>query len=280
MQRRFQQLDVFASGPFSGNPLAVVVDSEGLSTEEMQQFTRWMNLSETAFLLPPTAPEADYLVRIFTLASELPFAGHPTLGSCRAWLRAGGVPKADDRIVQECGAGLISINEEGDRLAFAAPPMIRTGPVGDDLMGQLVRVLGVDRSEIVDAEWIDNGPGWVGVLLKSADAVLALEPSFDGVDHLDVGVIGPYPMGSECDFELRALFRDGRGGLQEDPVTGSLNASAAQWLLGSGRATAPYLASQGTRLGRRGRVNITQDSDGEIWVGGQAVVRIAGTVEI
>ena len=280
MQRRFQQLDVFASDAFTGNPLAVVVDGEGLSTEEMQRFTRWMNLSETAFLLPPTDPSADYLVRIFTLAHELPFAGHPTLGSCRAWLESGGQPKTPGRIVQECGAGLVPIAEADGSLAFAAPPLLRSGPVDDELVGTLARVLGIERTEIVATEWIDNGPGWVGVLLGSAEAVLALEPTFDGVDQLDVGVIGPYPDGAECEFEVRALFRDGQGGMQEDPVTGSLNASAAQWLLGSGRANAPYIASQGTRLGRRGRVHITQDEDGTIWVGGQAVPHISGTVEL
>jgi PhzF family phenazine biosynthesis protein len=283
MRRRFQQIDVFASDPLSGNPLAVVHDAEGLSTEEMQQFTRWMNLSETTFLLPPTSPDADYRVRIITLARELPFAGHPTLGTCHAWLSAGGSPRNPERIVQQSGAGLVPIRQDDGRLAFAAPPLLRMGRVEDELVDAIVAVLGIRRDEIVDMQWVDNGPGWVGVLLQGAEAVLALEPDFTryrGDATLDIGVVGPHPAGAECAFELRAFFADESGGTREDPVTGSLNASVAQWLLATERATAPYIASQGTRVGRRGRVYIDQDEDGTVWVGGASVTRIQGEVDL
>lgn len=283
MRRPFQQIDVFGAEPLLGNPLAVVVDGEGLQAEQMQHFARWTNLSETTFLLPATTAEADYRVRIFTLARELPFAGHPTLGSCHAWLAAGGRPRLDGRIVQECGAGLVPIRRGEGGLAFAAPPLVRSGPVDEGLVETLAAVLAIDRSEIVDAQWADNGPGWVAVLLEDADAVLALEPDFSqhtGEGSLDIGIVGPYPEGGACDFEVRALFSGERGEMREDPVTGSLNASLAQWLLGSGRTAASYVASQGTRLGRKGRVHIEQDADGTVWVGGKTVTCIRGEVEI
>ena len=280
MLRRFRQVDVFSPDPLSGNPLAVVLDSDGLSTHEMQRFTRWMNLSETAFLLPPTTGGADYRVRIFTLSRELPFAGHPTLGSCHAWLTAGGQPKQADEIVQECGIGLVRIRRSTGSLSFAAPPLLRSGPVEDRLLDQIAAALRIDRSEILDAQWADNGPGWVVVVLDSAEAVLGLEPAATSSQRLDIGVVGRYPEGSECAFELRAIFSDGLGGLQEDPVTGSLQASVAQWLLSTGRVTAPYVASQGTRLGRTGRPQIDQDSDGTVWVGGPARTYVNGTVDI
>lgn len=283
MRRRFQQIDVFSNKPFSGNPLAVVLDAEGLSTEQMQHFARWTNLSETTFLLPPTTPEADYRVRIFTLPRELPFAGHPTLGTCHAWLQSGGVSKRPDRIVQECPAGLVPIRRRESGLAFAAPPLVRTGPVDDAFVNELASVLEIDRGHIVDAQWADNGPGWVAILLEDAAAVLAVEADFSkysGEGSLDIGLVGPYPPGSECAFEVRAIFSDEQGAMREDPVTGSLNASLAQWLLATGRATAPYVASQGTRLGRRGRAHIEQDPDGTIWVGGASVTYISGTIDI
>lgn len=282
MRRRFQQLDVFATTPYLGNPLAVVVDAEGMTTEQMQGLAGWTNLSETAFLLPPESPEADYRVRIFTLVGELSFAGHPTLGACQAWLTAGGEPRDPDTIVQECGAGLIPIRRSGPGLAFAAPPRLRTGEVDEALVLELAAVLGIGRGEIVAAQWADNGPGWIAVLLRDADAVLAVEPDLDassGTRPLDIGLVGPYPPGSECDVEVRALFSDGPGSLREDPVTGSLNASIAQWLLGSGRLTAPYVASQGTRLGRAGRPRIDQDADGTVWVGGTSFTCIDGHIE-
>jgi PhzF family phenazine biosynthesis protein len=272
--RRFQQIDVFGAEPFTGNPLAVVLDAEGLSTEEMQHFARWTNLSETAFLLPAISAAADYRVRIFTLVRELPFAGHPTLGSCHAWLTAGGEARRADLIVQECAAGLVPIRRDDNGLAFAAPPLLRSGPVDESLVEQLASVLGIDRSQIVDAQWADNGPGWVAILLEDAATVLELEPDFSrysGEGSLDIGLVGPYPDGSECAFEVRAIFSDERGGMREDPVTGSLNASLAQWLLATDRATTPYVASQGTRLGRKGRPLIGQDADGTVWVGGSTV---------
>ncbi len=283
MRRGFLQIDVFGSGAFNGNPLAVVLDCKDLSSREMQHFAHWTNLSETAFLLPPDHDNADYRVRIFTTARELSFAGHPTLGSCHAWLANGGVPQHVDRIVQQCGAGLVPIRPDGAGFAFAAPPLLKSGPVDPELLAQLVAVLQIAKQDVVASEWIDNGPGWIGVLLESAEAVLAVEPDFSrftGKGGLDIGLIGAYPSGSECAFEVRALFDDGSGTMREDPVTGSLNASLAQWLLGSGRATAPYIVSQGTRLGRRGRPRIAQDDDGSVWIGGDTVTCINGSVDI
>lgn len=283
MRRRFQQVDVFAPRAFTGNPLAVVLDGEGLSTEDMLSVTRWLNLSETTFLLPPTTAAADYRVRIFTLARELPFAGHPTLGSCHAWLTAGGTPKQPDRVVQECAAGLIPVKRDADRLAFAAPPLLRSGPLDEPLMLHLASVLRIRRDQIVDAHWVDNGPGWVGILLQDAATVLAINPDFSrhsGPGSLDIGLVGPAARGAECAFEVRAVFSDEQGGMREDPVTGSLNASLAQWLLASGRATAPYIASQGTRLGRAGRVHIDRDPDGTVWVGGKSTTCVRGEIEI
>jgi PhzF family phenazine biosynthesis protein len=273
-RRLFQQVDVFATTPYSGNPVAVVLDGEGLTTAEMQQFTRWTNLSEATFVLAPTHPEADYRVRIFTTASELPFAGHPTLGTCHAWLEAGGEPKQDECVVQECGAGLVPVRRDMNGLAFAAPPLIRSGPVDEALVRDIAAMLRIDRSEIVDATWADNGPGWVGVLLPTAADVLALEPGFV---ELDLGVVGPCPAGPEA-FEVRAFFPKD-GATAEDPVTGSLNASLAQWLLASGRARAPYVARQGTALGRSGRIHVASD-DGTIWVGGGTITCISGEVAL
>ena len=176
MNRRVQLVDVFHSEPLSGNPLAVVFDPEGLTTEDMLRITRWFSLSETTFVLPPTTTEADYRVRIFTLDREMPFAGHPTLGTCHAWLGAGGKPRNSDRIVQECGAGLIPIRRDGDRLAFAAPKLVRSGPVDESTLNRAVEVLRIKRSDVVEAQWVDNGPGWIALQLASAEAVLAVEP--------------------------------------------------------------------------------------------------------
>ena len=278
-KRKFSQLDVFASAPFSGNPLAVVIDANGLSTEEMHRFAKWADLSESSFLLTPTNPEADYRVRIFTVPKELPFAGHPTLGSCQAWLNAGGRPKTPGRIIQECGAGLIELRQNGDELAFAAPTVTRSGPVDEDYVRELATLLQLDRDEIVDAQWGDNGPGWVILLLKDAARVLTVERPAGPTMHLDVGLVGPYPAGSECAFEVRAFFADGTGAVVEDPVTGSLNASVAQWLIATNRAEAPYVVSQGTALGRRGRIAITLDAEGVVWVGGKSVAAIVGEIE-
>ena len=276
MERRFCQVDVFAEERYLGNPVAVVLDGKGLTTEEMQQFASWTNLSETTFVVPPEAAGADYRVRIFTPRRELPFAGHPTLGTCHAWLTGGGIPQRGDVVIQECDAGLIGLRPIDGALAFAAPPLLRSGPVDDETLRRIVSALGVDRADIVDAQWVDNGPGWVGVLLDSADAVLALRP---GSADLDVGVAGPYPAGSPEAFEVRA-FTPALGGVGEDPVTGSLNASLAGWLLAAGHAAAPYVASQGAALGRRGRVHITRDPDGTIWVGGGTKTGVTGRADL
>jgi PhzF family phenazine biosynthesis protein len=283
VRRRFQQVDVFAYEPLRGNPVAVVLDAEGLATDQMQQLARWTNLSETTFVLPATSPEADYRVRIFTLAHELPFAGHPTLGTCHAWLATGGRPVTEDRIVQECGAGLVPVRRHEGQLAFAAPPLVRSGPVDEPVVEELAGVLGIRREEIVEAQWVDNGPGWVGVLLEDAEAVLAIEADasrFHGGVTLDIGLVGPYPAGSKAAIEVRALFADDYGALREDPVTGSLNASLAQWLLSSDRLAAPYTASQGTRLGRQGRPRIDRDHDGTIWVGGPTRTLVDGHLDL
>jgi len=282
VSRRFQKIDVFGSGPLSGNPLAVVVDAEGLNTGEMERITRWMNLSETAFLLPPSSSEADYRVRIFTLVGELPFAGHPTLGSCHTWLTTGGEPRSEV-VVQECGAGLIPVRRDANRLAFAAPKLVRSGPVESDYVDQMSDVLGIGSNDVVDSRWVDNGPGWVGLLLDSSDAVLGVNPDFgkfDGENKLEIGVVGPYPPGGECSYEVRAFFTNDQGGMTEDPVTGSLNASVAQWMLETGRVKAPFVASQGTRLGRAGRVFIDQDAEDTVWVGGATITVVNGTIDL
>ncbi len=275
--RTFSQVDVFSSEPFLGNPVAVVHDADGITDDEMAQFANWTNLSETTFLLTPTTDEADYRLRIFTASSELPFAGHPTIGSAHAWLEAGGVPRTDGELVQECGAGLVRLRRSSGaqgRWAFAGPPFIRSGEVSEEDRERIVRALRIDASQVRDLQWIDNGPGWVGVLLDSAEEVLAIEPDWAAAKGMDIGVVGQYPDGSECAVEIRA-FCPGYG-MDEDPVTGSLNAGVAQWLAGD-RLPAAYVASQGTALGRRGRVFIEREGD-TVWVGGDARTSISGTV--
>jgi PhzF family phenazine biosynthesis protein len=276
MPRPFSQVDAFTTTAYHGNPCAVVLDGDGLDDQRMQRFANWTNLSETTFLLPPASPEADYRVRIFTPVAELPFAGHPTIATCHAWLEAGGTPADETEIVQECAAGLIRVRRTADGLGFAAPPLIRSGHVEEPLVLRIANTLGIDRDAIVDAQWADNGPGWVAVLLEDADAVLAVEPRFT---DLDIGLLGPHPAGGETAFEVRAFFPKD-GAMVEDPVTGSLNASLAEWLLRSGRASAPYVASQGTALGRGGRVHVTRDPDGTIWVAGGTVTCVSGTVDL
>jgi PhzF family phenazine biosynthesis protein len=278
MQRRFSQLDVFSEAPLGGNPLAVVIDGEGLDAAAMQRFANWTNLSETTYLLPPTHPEADYRVRIFTPSTELPFAGHPTLGSCHAWREAGGEPKQADVIVQECGAGLISIRRDGQRLAFAAPPLRKTGPLDEALLARLIEALALSREDVLEHQWLVNGPQWIGLYLRSAELVLAAKPNFEALKGLDFGLVGPHPAGSECAFEVRAFaYFDGR---IEDPVTGSLNAGIAQWLIGKGIAPDHYVAAQGTALGRSGRIHVSKDADWRIWIGGQSNTVISGQVEL
>jgi PhzF family phenazine biosynthesis protein len=276
MQRPFAQVDVFTTGPGRGNPLAVVLDATGLTTGEMARLARWTNLSETTFVLPPDDPDADYRVRIFTPDDELPFAGHPTLGSCHAWLHAGGVPRDPSQVVQACGAGLVRIRSGGGELAFAAPPLVRSGPVDEVDLVAIAASIGISREAIVDAQWGDNGPGWVIVLLASAEEVLAVRP---GAVAFDLGIVGLHPAGAASALEVRALYPQG-GYVVEDPVTGSLNASVAGWLIGSGRLAAPYTASQGGAIGRAGRVSISQDPDGTIWTGGRCVTVVSGTVDL
>ncbi len=276
MQRPFSQVDVFSPEPFLGNPVAVVLDGSRLSTEQMQLAANWTNLSETTFVLPADDPGADYKVRIFTPSTELPFAGHPTLGTCHAWLESGHEPRVPDLIVQQCGAGLVPIRRSGGLLGFAAPPLRRSGPVDGPTLEQAAAQLKISAADIVAAQWADNGPGWIAILMASAQAVLDVRP---GDGDLDVGLAGPYPPGSECAFEVRAFFPAG-GRSVEDPVTGSFNASLAQWLLASDLATAPYVASQGTAMGRRGRVNIDVGADGAIWVSGATATKVSGALEL
>jgi PhzF family phenazine biosynthesis protein len=277
MKRRFTQVDVFSATPLLGNPLAVVHDAEGLDDAQMKAFARWTNLSETTFLLPPTDPAADYRVRIFTPHRELPFAGHPTLGSCHAWLAAGGMPRIAAEPVQQCAAGLIRLRRGETRLAFAAPPCLRNGPLETELLQRIVAALGLQARDVLDHQWVDNGPGWCAIRLASADAVLALRPDWPALQGIKLGIVGPHATGGETQFEVRALI--GEGGGFEDPVTGSLNASLAQWLIASGVAPASYIASQGACLGRAGRVFIDR-IDGQVWVGGASVSCIRGELEL
>lgn len=278
MTRRFAQVDVFSAVPVAGNPVAVVIDAEGLDDDAMAAFARWTNLSETTFLLPPTTPDADYRLRIFTPGGELPFAGHPTLGSAHAWLQAGGTPRGD-RLVQECGVGLVAIRADGDRLAFAAPPLARSGPVDEATVREVSSALGLLDGEITAAEWVANGPGWMALMLGSGRRVLEIDADMAALGMHEVGVVGPYvdglPGEPEIAFEVRA-FVPGQG-VPEDPVTGSLNAGIAVWLRREGLAPASYVAAQGTALGRSGRVHIDDDGT-DIWVGGAATTVIAGTV--
>ncbi|AKJ31721.1 PhzF family phenazine biosynthesis protein [Caldimonas brevitalea] len=279
MKRAFKQVDVFSGAALRGNPLAVVFSAEGLSDEQMAEFARWTNLSETTFLLPPTDPAADYRVRIFTPSEELPFAGHPTLGSCHAWLEAGGRPRTPGQVVQQCAVGLVTLRREDDsgRLAFAAPPL-RMREVEPGLLADVCAALGVTVQQVEAARWLDNGPTWLGLRLASAEAVLALEPRHGALVALaKVGVIGPWGPGAPCQFEVRAFAEP--VGVPEDPVTGSLNASLAQWLIGEGVAPERYVAAQGTRLGRAGRVHIVREGD-TVWVGGESRTCIDGSLSL
>ncbi|MFT4189498.1 MAG: PhzF family phenazine biosynthesis protein [Aeromicrobium sp.] len=275
--RAFAQVDVFSPTPYRGNPVAVVLDGAGLDDDAMRQAASWTNLSETTFVLPPVDERADYRLRIFTPTGELLFAGHPTLGSARAWLAHGGVPRDPRAVVQECGAGLVPIRVDGDTLSFAAPPVLRSGPLDDADLAPLLAGLGLAREQIVDHRWVDNGPGWAAVRLATAEEVLALDPDFSLMPDAKVGVIGAYPQGSRHAFEIRA-FAPGVG-VPEDPVTGSLNASVAQWLTGAGEAPEHYTVSQGTRLGRTGEVVVTVEGD-TVWIGGAATVCFHGVATL
>ena len=276
MRKPFTQVNVFSADPLSGNPLAVVHAAEGLSEAQMASLARWTNLSETTFLLPPTDPGADYHVRIFTPGGELPFAGHPTLGSCHAWLAAGGKPRKPGLVVQQCGVGLVRVRCDGPRLEFAAPPLRRTGALEPDLLAKIAKALALLPSDIVQHQWVDNGPGWCAVMLRSARQVLSLKPDWVSLDPLNLGVVGPHDAGQDAAFEVRAFIGDGG---YEDPVTGSLNASLAQWLFGTGLAKSAYVAAQGTALQRAGRVHLRTDGE-EVWVGGHVVDVIRGEVNL
>jgi PhzF family phenazine biosynthesis protein len=285
--RPFVQVDVFTAEPYLGNPVAVVLDAEGLTDEQMAAFARWTNLSETTFLLPPTTPEADYRLRIFTPGGELPFAGHPTIGSAHAWLEAGGTPctpgapgtpRTPGALVQECGVGLVRLRQDGaGRIALAAPPLRHSGPIAPELRARVAACLRIREEEILEAAWVDNGPTWIGVLLGDGDAVLALEPDFVAMGELEVGVVGLYEPGRGTDAEVRA-FVPGLG-INEDPVTGSLNASLAQWLIPAGVLPERYVVSQGAALRRAGRVYAERVGE-DFWIGGDAVTCIAGEVRI
>ena len=283
-ERRYAVLDVFTTEPLKGNPLAVVIDADGLTDAQMAAYARWTNLSETTFLLSPTDPAADYRVRIFTPGGELPFAGHPTLGSCHAWLDAGGVPRGAGEVVQECGVGLVRVrrfDDAPDRLAFAAPPLRRSGPAETEVVAQVLRSLRLAADEVLQVEWIDNGPGWLGVRLRDAAAVRALVPDFLAMRGLNVGVVGAWPAGGAVDVEVRAFVPD--LGVPEDPVTGSLNAGLAQWLIGSGVLPARYVAGQGHALGRDGRVLVERIDAGPwagVWIAGDVTRCITGTLRL
>ena len=278
--RRFHQVDVFSAVRLKGNPLAVVHGAAGLSEETMAAFARWTHLSETTFLLPPTDPAADYRLRIFTPGGELPFAGHPTLGTCWAWLAAGGRPRETTTVVQQCGVGLVRVRRDAarpDRLAFAAPPTRRSGPLEVELVQRLLVALDLPAAALREHQWVDNGPGWCALLLDSAERVLDLKPRWPALAEVKLGIVGPHPAGSEAAFELRAFVGGERG--YEDPVTGSLNASVAQWLMRTGVAGASYVAAQGTALQRAGRVHLQREGE-DIWVGGDVVCCVAGEVTL
>ena len=273
-ERGFSQVDVFTDTALLGNPLAVVHDGSGLSAERMAAFARWTNLSETTFLLPPTTPEADYRVRIFTPGGELPFAGHPTLGSCHVWLQAGGRPKRAGAVVQECGIGLVPLRR-ADRLAFAAPPTT-VERADAELLHRVYAALGLDPARVRDAAWLTNGPRQLTLLVDSAATTLALKPDHAALKQYGaVGVVGAHPPGGGFDFEVR--FFAASIGINEDPVTGSLNANIAQWLIDTDRAPKAYVAAQGTAMGRAGRIHVQRDAEAT-WIGGDVAACIAGTV--
>jgi PhzF family phenazine biosynthesis protein len=275
--RAFAQVDVFGAEPYLGNPVAVVLDGTDLDDAAMAGFARWTNLSETTFVLPATTAEADYRLRIFTPGGELPFAGHPTLGSAHAWLTTGGSPRRPGVLVQECALGLVELRVTDAGISFKAPPRVRTGPLDEELLARIVAGLRIDPGAVVAHEWVDNGPGWAAVQLATAAEVLALEPEDAGMAGLTVGVVGAHPAGAPEQFEVRAFCAP--IGVREDPVTGSLNASIAQWLISTGAAPASYRAAQGSRVGRRGIVSIRQE-DGDVWVGGASTTCIAGEVQL
>jgi len=273
----FQQVDVFTNRPLMGNALAVVHGADNLSDKQMTKFANWTNLSETTFLLDPINDSADYKVRIFTPNNELPFAGHPTLGSCFAWLSNGGIAKSKDVIIQECAIGLIKIRKDGSRLSFEAPELIKSGSVDDLTLKKVAMSLRIGVSDIINHQWVDNGPGWCAVMLKNAQQVLALDPDPQLLKDFKIGVIGSYPDGSETDFEVRAFAMP--YGIYEDPVTGSLNAGIAKWFFNTNSVKDEYTVSQGKALGRDGKIFI-QKIDNTIWVGGEIISCINGELTL
>lgn len=272
--RAFAQVDVFSSTPYQGNPVAVILDGGGLDDAQMQRVARWTNLSETTFVFPPEDPAADYRVRIFTPGGELPFAGHPTLGTAHAWIENGGVPNDPDVIVQECAAGLVRVRRDGGVLSFEAPPTRRTGDLDEAFLQDVIDAFGVPRESVLAHQWVDNGPGWAVLQLESADQVLALEPDLSRIPTAMVGAIGRYPSGSEFDLEMRT-FAPGVG-VAEDPVCGSMNASVGQWLARTGKVTGSYRVSQGSLLGRAGDIIVTVGDQGAVWVGGATTTLFRG----
>ncbi|MFT3887955.1 MAG: PhzF family phenazine biosynthesis protein [Arachnia sp.] len=276
--RAFAQVDVFSPRAYLGNPVAVVLDAEGLDEEAMQRVARWTNLSETTFVLPPTTDAADYRLRIFTPGGELPFAGHPTLGSAHAWLEAGGTPRTSGTVVQECAAGLVRVRQGDGILSFAAPETRRMGELEAEFLDRVVAAFGIDPDAVLAHQWVDNGPGWAVLRLPNAQTVLDLEPDLSLIPDAMVGAIGDYPEGSEHAYEMRT-FAPGVG-VAEDPVCGSMNASVGQWLARTGQAAGAYRVSQGTRLGRAGDITITPDETGNVWVGGATTTLIRGTITL
>lgn len=269
-------VDVFSTAPLGGNPLAVVHGADALDEDTMARFARWTNLSETTFLLEPADPGADYRVRIFTPGGELPFAGHPTLGTASAWLALGGEPAGED-VVQECGVGLVTVRRREDRLAFAAPPLLRYEPVAEPaLLDRVARSLRLDPCALLDVSWLDNGPGWIGVRVADAGAVLGVRADWSAMAGLKLGVVGAHPEGAECAVEVRAFVGDW---VVEDPVTGSLHAGLARWLTDNGWVPHRYVAAQGTVLGRTGRVVVERDAE-TVWIGGHVSAVVRGSVEL
>ncbi|KJF16138.1 PhzF family phenazine biosynthesis protein [Acidithrix ferrooxidans] len=276
--RIFAQVDVFSTTPYCGNPVAVILDGEGLDDKEMLQVARWTNLSETTFIFQPTTQEADYLVRIFTPGGELPFAGHPTLGSAHAWLENGGVANHGQTLIQQCGAGLIKVRYEMGKLSFRAPNLVRSGNLDENYLEEIAASFGIKRKNILAHQWVDNGPGWAVIRLETAQEVLDLEPDLTIIPNAMVGAIGAYPAGSKYAFEMRTFAP--AIGIAEDPVCGSMNASVGQWITRSGEFTKGYKVSQGLRLGRKGEISITTNTDGEVWVGGATKTLFSGSAII
>ena len=277
MARRFAQVDVFSTTPYLGNPVAVVLDADGLSEGLMQRIARWTNLSETAFVFPPTWAEADYRVRIYTPEAELPFAGHPTLGTAHVWLDNVGKPGNGSVVVQECAAGLVRVRSDAGLLWFAAPPTIRTGGLDEEYLLRIVTAFGTTRDRVIAHQWVDNGPGWAVIQLATAREVLDLEPDLSLIPDAMVGAIGAHPASSKQDYEMRTFAP--RVGVTEDPACGSMNAAVAQWLVRNGAVTAPYRVAHGQRLGRAGDIHIRPDSEGTVWVGGAVTTLFRGTVD-